>query len=264
MTPRQFRGYLERTPLARQHPIALGRGRGAYRFIPQVGVIVLRQARAHTPWRLDSWFVTLDDILRSDEWHAAVRGVADQLATGMRSRGGDVVERAALSAPQRARMSDPHERPAISPGPLSRQRPQRARMSDLHERSMAAIERHGLAPCVQVEDIIVDRFEDDDDAVVLVGRAQRPFLMPRSRLVEAGVTREKGRLLIQDGPVPASLALEPGVDPRIFAATSYDTFRPPATDAVAENNRGIVLLIRYGSTPRRMCIDKLLVTTRSG
>ncbi len=43
-----------------------------------------------------------------------------------------------------------------------------------------------------MEDIIVDRFEDDD-AVVLVGRAQRPFLLPRARLVEAGITREKQR-----------------------------------------------------------------------
>ncbi len=54
MTPRQFRGYAERTPLARQRPVALGRGRGTYRFIPQVGVIVLRQIRARTPWRLDA------------------------------------------------------------------------------------------------------------------------------------------------------------------------------------------------------------------
>jgi len=58
---------------------------------------------------------------------------------------------------------------------------------------MAAIERHGLASCVQVEDIIVDRFEDDDDAVVLIGASQRPFLLPRARLVEAGITREKQR-----------------------------------------------------------------------
>jgi len=42
-----------------------------------------------------------------------------------------------------------------------------------------------------VEDIIVDRLEDDDDAVVLIGRAQRPFLLSRVRLVDAGITREK-------------------------------------------------------------------------
>lgn len=59
--------------------------------------------------------------------------------------------------------------------------------------------------------------------------------------------RGKGRLLIQDGPVPAPLALEPGVEVRIFAATSYEAFRAPTTDAVAENNQGIVLLIRHGS-----------------
>ena len=41
-----------------------------------------------------------------------------------------------------------------------------------------------------MEDIIVDRF-GDDDAVVLIGRAQWPFLLPRARLVEAGITREK-------------------------------------------------------------------------
>ncbi len=59
--------------------------------------------------------------------------------------------------------------------------------------------------------------------------------------------RGKGRLLIQDGTIPALLALEPGVDLRIFAATSYETFRAPATNAMTENNRGIVLLIHYGA-----------------
>lgn len=167
MTPRQLRGYAQRTALARQRPIALGRGRGAYRFIPQVGVAVLRQARAHLPWHLDAWLATLDDVLRSDEWHAAVQGVVDQLSAGLGPRIGDVAERASLTATQRARMVD------------------------LHERSMVAIERHGLTPCIQVEDIIVDRLEDDEDAVVLVGRAQRPFLLPRVRLVDAGITREK-------------------------------------------------------------------------
>ena len=104
MTPRQFRSCAERTPLTRQRPVALGHGRGTYRFIPQVGVIVLRQARARTPWRLDAWLSTLDDVLRSDEWHAAVRGVSDQLTAGVRPRAGDVVERVALAATQRARM----------------------------------------------------------------------------------------------------------------------------------------------------------------
>ncbi len=169
MTPRQFRGYAERTPLARQRPVALGRGRGTYRFIPQIGVIVLRQVRARTPWRLDAWLLALDDILGSNEWRAAVQGVADQLAKGTPSRASDVVERVALAATQRARMAD------------------------LYERGMATIERYGLTPYIQVEDIIVDRFEDDDDAVVLIGRTQRPFLLPRARLVEASVTREKQR-----------------------------------------------------------------------
>jgi len=132
-------------------------------------VLTLRQARAHLPWHLDAWLATLDDILRSDEWHASVQGVVDQLSARTGPRVGDVAERAALAATQRARMAD------------------------LHERSMAAIERHDLTLCIQVEDIIVDRFEDDDDAVVLVGRAQRPFLLPRARLVDAGITREKQR-----------------------------------------------------------------------
>jgi len=41
--------------------------------------------------------------------------------------------------------------------------------------------------------------------------------------------RGKGRLLIQDGPIPAPLALEPGVDVRIFPDSPFVSRRCPSS-----------------------------------
>jgi hypothetical protein len=64
-------------------------------------------------------------------------------------------------------------------------------MEALHRESMAALDRHGLAEHMQVEAMIVDRLEDDDDAVILVGADQRAYLLPRVLLRVAGLDREK-------------------------------------------------------------------------
>jgi hypothetical protein len=64
-------------------------------------------------------------------------------------------------------------------------------MEALHRECMAALDRHGLTDHMQVEAMIVDRLEDDDDAVILVGADQRAYLLPRALLRVAGLDREK-------------------------------------------------------------------------
>lgn len=46
---------------------------------------------------------------------------------------------------------------------------------------------------VQVEPLVVDRLEDEDDAVALVGSQGRAFSIPRALLRAANLDREKAR-----------------------------------------------------------------------
>lgn len=63
----------------------------------------------------------------------------------------------------------------------------------------------------------------------------------------AALHRRRGRLLVLDGMEGAPHHLEPGVDVVRFAPTTSEVLRDPrAGDSSAENNRGVVLLVRHG------------------
>jgi len=63
----------------------------------------------------------------------------------------------------------------------------------------------------------------------------------------AAAERKRGRLLVQDLPAAQPYFLEPQVEITRFAPTTWDVERAPgAGGATAENNRGVVLLLRYG------------------
>ena len=59
--------------------------------------------------------------------------------------------------------------------------------------SLALLEQYDLRDQVQIEDLLVDRIEDEDDAVVLVGNAQRAYALPRPLLRTAGLEWEGAR-----------------------------------------------------------------------
>lgn len=59
----------------------------------------------------------------------------------------------------------------------------------------------------------------------------------------------RGRLLVQDGQAVEMRMLEPDVSVAAFAPNTCEVLRPPGDGgSTAENNRSIVLLIRYGRT----------------
>jgi hypothetical protein len=56
---------------------------------------------------------------------------------------------------------------------------------------MLVLTRKDLADLVQIENIVVDRLEDEESAVVLVGATERAYLLPRHLLQREGLEREK-------------------------------------------------------------------------
>jgi hypothetical protein len=72
-------------------------------------------------------------------------------------------------------------------------------------------------------------------------------LPPLLALRAAAMRHGRGRLLVQDRMVAHPYVLEPQVDVTCFAPTSEEVLRAPGVGGTtAENNRSIVLLVRYG------------------
>lgn len=57
---------------------------------------------------------------------------------------------------------------------------------------------------------------------------------------------DRGQLLVQNTPDVSPLAIEPGVVAYRFAPSTRAALRPPGGRSTEENNRSVVLLIRYG------------------
>jgi hypothetical protein len=168
VSARRLQALTAQTSLRRVAPVSLGRSLGTYRLIPQLGIAVLRQVNAGTSYHLQAWQAALADLLASDTWLEATAQLSRRRPVRGDARGGSAaVERILLSS-------------ALCP-----------LMEALHRESMAALDRHGLAEHMQVEAMIVDRLEDDDDAVILVGAEQRAYLLPRVLLRVARLDREK-------------------------------------------------------------------------
>ncbi len=168
VSAQRLRALTAETPLRQLAPVPLGRSLGTYRLIPQLGIAVLRQMRGDLPYHLHAWQAALADVLDSSTWRQATAHLtainwADQGAKG----GQTAVEEMLVS-------------PAL-----------RATMEALQQESAAALDRHGLQEQMQTEKMIVDRLEDNDDAVILVGAEQRAYALPRSLLRLAGLDREK-------------------------------------------------------------------------
>lgn len=156
-----------RTHLTDIKPVPLGRSLGTYRLIPQVSVPLLRQALSPAPRRLAAWQDAVDDVLASDAWTRALASVARRPSREHGAGGGAAVD-ALLRSPS---FYDT--------------------MEDLHHESTHALARHGLDDLIQIQGFVVDRLEDDEDAVILLGPAQRSYLLPRFLLRVAGLEREK-------------------------------------------------------------------------
>ena len=199
---RQLRKLTEQTALSTVAPVALGRAMGSFGFVPQVGVMALRQIRSGAPYRLTSWQAALEDILKSGAWQRAIQ-VVRSLGRIRRvsARSTSFVEDLLLS-------------------PLLRDE-----MLALQEESLAALEEHELAGQFQIEPLIVDRIEDEDDAVVLVGSEGRAFSLPRALLQAANLERDKARGILVATQTGA------GVDVDVWPSVGEDEPRRWEPDA---------------------------------
>lgn len=166
---RRLRALIRATPLARIAPVALGRARGSYRLLPQLGLAALRQALSPVPRRLPDWEAALAALLASEPWRTALARVIDDSGVPSERGGRAPMERVLLSR-------------TLQPA-----------MAALHRESLMLLDRYDLRDQVQIEDLLVDRIEDEDDAVILIGDAQRAYAVPRPLLRMAGLEREGAR-----------------------------------------------------------------------
>ena len=166
ISSRRLNALAAQTPLKDIGTVALGRSLGTYRLVPQLGVSLLRQALARSPHHLCAWQDALLDVLSSETWRGATTYLTSQSRLDWHGSGHAAIEALLVSAASR---------------PV---------MEGLHQTSLNLIDRHGLQDLIQIEGMVVDRLVDDD-AVVLVGTAQRAFLLPRALLRVAGLEREK-------------------------------------------------------------------------
>ena len=145
-------------------PAAFGRGLGTYRLFPLLAVPLLRQMRARTPRRLDAWQDAIRGLLASATWQSTL----DALRKAPR-HSDDNIDRLLLS-------SD-----LLEP------------MAQLQAEMALVLDLHGLTEEFQLAPLIVDRIDEEEDAVVLVGQNQVAYLLPRSLLTLAGIAQEQAR-----------------------------------------------------------------------
>jgi hypothetical protein len=166
--PRRLHALSMHTPLQHIKPVALGRSLGTYRLIPLLGVVVLQQHLAAKPWHLAAWHATLETVLASDAWRQAIDQLREEAWAQHGSSGGSTAVEALLRAPGLC-----------------------AAMEALQHELVAALHAQGLEDLIQLEEMVVDRLEDEEDAVVLVGPEERAYMLPRTRLRAVGLDHEK-------------------------------------------------------------------------
>lgn len=132
-----------------------------------MGIPLLRQALSPAPCRLAAWQGAVDDVLASEAWARTLAAIARKPSRERGAAAGAAVDTLLLS-------------PSL-----------RNTMGNLHHESAQALARHGLDDLIQIQGFVVDRLEDDDDAVILLGPAQRSYLLSRFLLRVAGLDREK-------------------------------------------------------------------------
>jgi len=209
VSPRRLYTLTLQTPLKRIKPVSLGRSLGTYRLIPQLGIAVLRQFLVSSSYHLPSWHAALTDLLASETWNDATEHLGDKLGnyrSDSLGGGSTALETLLISS-------------ALQPT-----------MEALHHETMTVVERHDLDSLMQVEGMIVDRLEDENDAVILVGEAERAYLLPRTLLRIAGLEYEKARGILIATRTETGI----GIDVWPAVATSTTVAWRPDPDLLAQ------------------------------
>ncbi len=168
---RRLRDLVKDTPLATTRTVALGHSVGTYRLWPALSVALLRQFLAAEPWYAREWRAAIEEMLASTAWQRATRLVARVPA---RPKVGGQSARQRMDA-------------VLTSDTL------RSAMYDLYSESLDVLDRWGLGSLVDIDTMIVDRIGDEHDAVILLGAAQEPYMLPTAVLKAAGLDREKAR-----------------------------------------------------------------------
>lgn len=166
---RRLRALVEDTPLASAQTVPLGRSIGTYRLWPSIGVALLRQFLTPTPWYVREWCAAVEDVLASPAWLQATRSVA-QVRIDRDVRGQEARQRVDA---------------ALASATL------RLAMENLHHESLHVLDRRGLGAMVEIDTMIVDRIDDENNAVILLGEGQQPYVLPTAVLKAANLDREK-------------------------------------------------------------------------
>lgn len=185
VTPRQLAKLASDTPLATVKTVPLGRSLGTYRLWPFVGVAFLRQRRSSAPWHQREWCAAIGDVVESKAWRQALYCLTS------------------VSTDQKVAASQTHKRLGI----VLDSAMLRPAMVDLYRESLQAVTRHGLQELVDFDTFIVDRI-GDDDAVILLGAEQQPFMLPTAVLATAGLDREKAYGLLMATHTGEGIALD--------------------------------------------------------
>ncbi len=171
VSARRLQDAVRKTPLEQIKPISLGRSRGTYRLIPQLGIALLRQVLSVYPFRLALWEKAVCEVLGSSAWRQTTKQIIASGRMQWPPQGGSGVLEAMLTSPALGSL-----------------------MEALQQESTAALMRHGLSDFLQLEDFMVDRLEDEEFAVALIGsKSRRAYLLPRAQLQLVGLDREKAR-----------------------------------------------------------------------
>jgi len=168
---RRLRDLVKDTPLATTRTVALGHSVGTYRLWPALSVALLRQFLAAEPWYAREWRAAIEEVLASTAWRQATRSVA--------------------RAPTRQKVGGQSARQRVDASLISGAL--RPAMYDLYSESLDVLDRRGLGSLVDIDTMIVDRIGDENDAVILLGAAQEPYVLPTTVLKAAHLDREKAR-----------------------------------------------------------------------
>lgn len=217
ISARHLNALAAQTPIQDIETIALGRALGTYRLIPQLGVVLLRQLCVPQPWYLTLWLEAVRDLLTSSAWQHAIEQLRALAAAQDRPQ---TTWRQLRSTRQAHDL--PRGRAAVEAMLLSSALGPATQA--LHEACMSVLAQKDLANLVQIEDIAVDRLEDADSAVILVGATERAYLLPRHLLRRAGLDCEKasGSLIVTHTSAGITLDVWPSLSPRESAAWWLD------------------------------------------
>lgn len=172
LSPRHLQRIVKATVLATAPTVALGQARGSYRCWPMLGLPYIYQLLSASMFLRAQWEIALHDALEAPAWRETLAQLRDTARQRHEESGSGRI--AAL-------LRQPQFRPL---------------MERLWGETQTILEAHGLEGEIDIDHVIVDRIEDDDFAVILLGDTQDGWRIPTEILRRGGIAYEKAHGLL--------------------------------------------------------------------